>query len=374
MTRVVIFDAYPHAYAGAQRATLASARGLRDAGWDATVVLPGEGLFASRLREDGIPVRVVAAPRVLSRFGHYDGEGAWWRTALVAAPALPAYWWTLHGAMRDGELLHVNDHRGLVLAAPAARLAGVPVVWHTHGVLPPRVLNRIGRMVARRTIVLSKEDARQLPPNRTRPSPDVVPNATDDAFFDMPRCPSDPPIVVTTARLNKIKGIDMLLHAMALVRDRRPDVSAVVLGGPQPGYAHDAEEFDRLRGRLALDDTVTFAGHVERPETTLAAATVYVQPSRWEGVPMAALEAMAMGLPVVATRVGGLPEVIEHGVTGLLVPPDAPDALAAAIVEVVESPELAARLGSAARAWVRRHHSVDVSVARLIEVYDAALA
>jgi len=374
MTRIVFFDGYPHAYAGAQRATRASARGLRDAGWNVTVVLPAEGLFAARLREDGLPVRIVSAPEVLLRYGHHDGAIPWWRTAIIATPAMLRYWWILRHAMRDNDLLHVNDHRGLVLAAPAARLAGVPVVWHTHGVLPPKVLNRLGRRLARRTIVLSEADARQLPSNRTRPRPDVVPNATDEGFFDMPRLRSDSPIVVTTARLNKIKGIDVLLRAMALVRERRPDVSAVVLGSVQLGHTDDAEEFARLQRDLALEDTVTFAGYVERPEIILATAAVYVQPSRWEGVPMGALEAMAMGLPVVATRVGGLPEVIEHGVTGLLVTPDDPEALASAIIEVVESPDQGARLGAAARAWAQRNHSADVSLARLIDVYAAALA
>ena len=373
MTKVVFFDAYPHIYAGAQRATRASARALRDAGWDVEVVLPGEGVLAQRLREDRIHVRIVAAPASLRRYGHYEGEAAWWRT-VFAAPALLGYWWRLRGAIRGCDLAHVNDHRGLVLAGPAAFLARVPFVWHTHGVLPPMWLNRVGHLLARRTIVLTEADATRLPGGRIRPDPDVVPNAPEEEFFGIARRPSEPAVVVTMARLNAVKGIDVLLHAVAVVRVRRPDVTAVVLGGSQRGYAHHAEEFDRLRKQLGLEGAVTFAGHVDDPQAALATASVYVQPSRWEGVPIAVLEAMAAGIPVVATQVGGLAEIIEHGVTGLLVPPDDPSALADAILRVLETPGLAAELGEAARAWARRTHSVDASVARLIEVYDAALA
>jgi glycosyltransferase involved in cell wall biosynthesis len=268
----------------------------------------------------------------------------------------------LHGA----DLVHVNDHRGLMLAGPAAKLAGVPFVWHTHGVLPPTAVNLLGRLLARRTIVLTAADAGRLPGGRLRPVPDVVPNAPEGDFFDIVRRPTQPPTVVTMARLNAIKGIDVLLEALVIVHRQRAEVTATILGGPQDGYAADAAQLDRLRIDLGLQSAVTFAGHRDRPDEVLAAASVYVQPSRWEGVPMAVLEAMAMGLPVVATSVGGLAEIIEHGVTGLLVPPGDPPALADAILSVLDSPELAARLGAGARA--------EVSLARLTAVYRSALA
>lgn len=372
MTRIVFFDGYPHAYAGAQRATLISAVALRARGWDVEVILPGEGAFSDRLRVEGVAVRIVPSPVALGRFGHHERSAFTWRTA-VAVPALLRYWWTLRGAFRGSDLAHINDHRGLVLAGPPARMARVPFVWHTHGVLPPHTLNRIGHLLARRTIVLTQADAELLPGNRIRPTPDVVPNAPDPGLFGVARRTSKPPMIVTMARLNEIKGLDVLLEAMAIVRRRRPKVTATVLGGPQRGYAHHAEELERLRTTLQLESTVTFAGHVEQPHDVLATASVYVQPSRWEGVPIAVLEAMALGLPVVATRVGGLTELIEHGVTGLLVPPSDAGALADAILQVLDAPEVADRLGSAGQARARTYHSVDASVTRLVEVYRAAL-
>jgi glycosyltransferase involved in cell wall biosynthesis len=372
VTRIVFFDGYPHMYAGAQRATLISAVALRARGWDVEVILPGEGAFSDQLRAEGVPVRIVPTPVALGRFGHHERRALTWRTA-TAVPSLIRYWWSLRGALRGSELAHINDHRGLVLAGPAARMAGVPFVWHTHGVLPPHTLNRVGHLLARRTIVLTTADAGLLPGNRIRPTPEVVPNAPDPRLFSVTRRTSMPPMIVTMARLNEIKGLDVLLEAMGIVRRRRPDVTATVLGGPQLGYAHHADELERLRAKLHLDGIVTFAGHVEQPHEVLATAAVYVQPSRWEGVPIAVLEAMALGLPVVATRVGGLAEVVDHNVTGLLVPPSDADALAAAILQLLDDPALADRLGHAGQARARTHHSVDASVTRLVEVYRAAL-
>src|SRR5207245_5777728 len=142
------------------------------------------------------------------------------------------------------------------------------------------------------------------------------------------------PIVGFSCLLGRLKGVDVLLRAAATL----PGLLVEVAGdGPErPGLE-------------AIDPSATFLGWQPRLDDLLARWDVFALPSREEAFGIAALEAMAAGRPVVATRVGGLPELIEDGLTGLLVPPDDPAALAAALARLAADPALRARMGQAAR-------------------------
>ncbi|MBV9255855.1 MAG: glycosyltransferase family 4 protein [Actinobacteria bacterium] len=370
MSRVAFFDAYPHAYAGAQRSTHELAQGLRRRGWEVEVLLPEDGVFAERLASDHIPHRVVPTPPALRRYGHTTTG----LSALKATAALPGYWRRMRRALRGrADLLHVNDQRGMVLAGVAARAAGIPVVWHVHGVRPPGALNAAGRLVARRTVALTDADAGRLT-TRTRGAPDVVANAPDDAFFAVERCPTAPPTLLTVGRLSPVKGIDVFLRAVAQLRAEGRDVAGVVVGSEQRGYADHAAELHRLRDALGLGDAVTFAGYLEDTRDALAGSAVYVQPARWEGVPLAVLEAMAAGAPVVATDVGGVRDVITSGLNGLLVPPDDPAALAAAVARLLDDPDLAARLAVEGRRLARERYSRHGREEHMLHIYRDVLA
>ncbi len=120
---------------------------------------------------------------------------------------------------------------------------------------------------------------------------------------------------------------------------------------------------------LGLDANVRFLGRVDDVASVLAAADVLVMPSRQEGLGVAALEAMAAGLPVIASRVGGLPEAVVDGATGLLVPPADVPALAAAIARLAADRALARRLGAAGRARVRERFTMAGMAAATLAVY-----
>ena len=123
----------------------------------------------------------------------------------------------------------------------------------------------------------------------------------------------------------------------------------------------------RLAGELDVSDRITFLGEVRDVPAVLARARMFVLPSRSEGIPLTALEAMACGVPVVATRVGGLPEVVQDGVTGLLVPPADPAALANAMVEIWHDPDRGDRMGRAGR----RRAEERFDVRRMVAQYEA---
>jgi glycosyltransferase involved in cell wall biosynthesis len=172
------------------------------------------------------------------------------------------------------------------------------------------------------------------------------------------------PIVVCLARLHRQKGIVFLLQAATRV----PEAVFVVVGdGP------DREKLEAQARELRVQDRVVFLGQRDDVPDLLASCDVFVLPSLWEGLPLSILEAMAANRPVIATSVGGTPEAITNGETGLLVPPSDPIALAEAIQAVLHDPEFARGLATRGRAHVRQEFSVETMVRRITGIYEDLL-
>jgi glycosyltransferase involved in cell wall biosynthesis len=166
------------------------------------------------------------------------------------------------------------------------------------------------------------------------------------------------------AALERRKGHDVLLRALAAL-DGAPPWRCLVCGG---GSQHQA--LQRLAADLGIAPRVRFLGEQRQVADVLAALDVFVMPSRHEGLGVAVLEAMAMALPVVASAVGGIPEAVKPGETGLLVPPDDPAALAAALCELGRDIERGKRMGQAGRARVVAEFSMEAMASRYERLYD----
>jgi glycosyltransferase involved in cell wall biosynthesis len=180
------------------------------------------------------------------------------------------------------------------------------------------------------------------------------------------------PLVLVVSRLVPRKGIEEFLEAAALTAPRHATAHFVVAGvHEQEGYP---EQLERLATRLGLGRRVHFLGPRNDVPALLADAAVAVLPSLSEGLSNVLLEAMASGAPVVATRVGGAPEVVEDGVTGLLVPPGDAPALARSVLRLLADPALGWRMGAAARDLVHTRFSLEAMVEQTTAVYDALLA
>lgn len=340
--RVVIVDTYPFLLSGSQRIAGALAAALPALGWGTSVLLPAEGAAADALRADGVDVQIVPAPGALMRYG---GRASRWQLC-ASALAAPRYWWRLLRVFRACDVAWVNDLRGMLLALVPARLTRTRVVWHLHAAQPQ--LTWLIPVVARfaRVVVVPSAHATQ----GLRPSAvSVLPNPVE--LPDQPW--TDPaesrPLVVSVGRLYDAKGYDVLLEACARLRDDGRRFRVVIAGGDSLGHEADAATLRRRRRELKLDDVVEFAGNVADVESLLRRATVYVQPSRAETFGLATAEAMALGLPVVATLAGGLRDHVVDGVTGLSVPAEDAAGLAAAIGRLLDNPGLRNTLARAAR-------------------------
>lgn len=198
----------------------------------------------------------------------------------------------------------------------------------------------------------------------------LTPNGVDCAFWT----PSRPQErtealasrIVAVGNLNQVKGLDVLLRAFARLReDGRLAAQLTIVGEGQERRA-----LQELAARLRVAEKVTFAGHLdaEGVREALRNASVLAMPSRSEGMPLALLEAMAVGLPIVATRVGAIPEVLTPD-CGALVFPDEPEQLAAALAKFLDEPGIAAAAGAAARRRARAF-----SASRLTEAYAEVFA
>jgi len=288
------------------------------------------------------------------------------------------------------EIVHAYSFYGNVFAIPPARLAAAPVVIASirdRGVYLTAAQQAVQRQVCRLAdCVLANADAvgSWLVGQGYNPAKIVViRNGVDLEPFSHPPdtvrirhelgVPSGIPLVAVASRLNPLKGIEHFLKAAAIVGRRLPDVRFLVIGETSPAEGSYLGVLSDLADRLGIRDRVVFTGLRRDVPDLLACAAVSVMPSLNEALPNVLLESMAAGAPVVSTRVGGTPEVVEDGVTGLLVPPGNAGALARAIDRVLSDPDLAVRLGQSGREFVRRRFSMDAMVRATERLYHTLL-
>jgi len=176
-------------------------------------------------------------------------------------------------------------------------------------------------------------------------------------------------IVGNIARLSDVKGQDVLIQAMAIVTKSLPDAILIIIG---VGKMED--ELKALVKDLDLDEIVKFFPSVNKTLESLSVFDVFVMPSRQEGLGLSIMEAMAMELPVVASNVGGIPNLIKDGKTGILVTPENAVELAAGIVKILENPVLSKEIGTEGRRFIKENCSSQSMVNQTLKVYEKVIS
>jgi glycosyltransferase involved in cell wall biosynthesis len=291
--------------------------------------------------------------------------------------------WRLYRLLRREHptILHTWMFHANVPGRLLGRLAGVPIIISSERTMGQEShlrygLNRFTHSLADRITCVSRrvDDFVVQQVGIPREKTIVIPNGIDLQDFDrLPTnrdarlaldLPLGEPLIGAVTRLNPVKRLDLLLQAVVSLSD----VHTVIVGeGPE------RVRLEAMVDQLDLVGRVHFVGHQQDVRPWLAALDVFVLPSDWEGMSNALLEAMAAGLPVVATRVGGTPEVVVDGMTGLLVPLRDPDALAEAITRLLSDSDLRRTIGQAGRARVERHFSIEETVKKTEELYMTLL-
>jgi glycosyltransferase involved in cell wall biosynthesis len=286
------------------------------------------------------------------------------------------------------DVVHSHQMGALLYIGHAARREGIPVVVHTeHGKhydnagLRARLLGRIASLRAQQFCCVSQDIGNAIVGKRIAPAAKVVvvPNGIDTAKFGATDgaeirakfgIPAAAPVVGTVGNLREVKRQDVLLRGFAKVTQWAGEPPHLLLVGD--GVLRG--ELERLAGELGIADRTHFAGHQANPEQFLDVMDVFALTSRSEGMPLAVLEAWAAGLPVVVSRVGGLPELVEEHRTGLMFESGDADALAGHFQALLSDPDGAARMGRAGRDMVRARFDVSVMAGNYQQRYTELLA
>lgn len=275
------------------------------------------------------------------------------------------------------EIVHAHAARDYHLAALAVRLASpARLVLTRHVLFPLRRINKPLLKRAGRVIAVSQAVAESLRRNSVIESSKitVVHNGIDTDRFDPVTRSSELPITVgTVGHLAPIKGQDVFVRAAALISARRPEVHFVVIGedkSPQMSYRKSLES---LIAELGLSEIVTMPGWRDDMPAVLSSLTLFVSAARSEPFGLAIVEAMAAGLPIVATASEGALEIIEDGVSGKLVPTDDAETLAQAINDLLDNPHERSRLGRNALLAARERYSLARMASDTERVYREVL-
>lgn len=307
-------------------------------------VLPWKDQLVAAIEQAGVGVLCLGGPR---------------------GSVIPA-WTRLRKLVRAESIDLIHAH--LPVTGLMGRLlpGGPPVVYTEHNLQsayrqPTKTLNRLTYRL--NAAVVGVSDAvvdsggaggMTMIPNGVEPLGD---GASGDVRAEL-GIGADVPLVVHVGNIRPGKGHDDLVEVARHLRSTHPEVRVVSIGGEK--YSGDLA---RVRAAAAdLDGTMAFLGRRDDARRFIAAADVYVNPAAVEGLPVTILEAMAAGRPVVATAVGGVPEIVEDGVTGRLVPPHQPNALAESVAELLDDTHLADRLGAAGAALVGSRYGIAAMV------------
>ncbi len=277
---------------------------------------------------------------------------------------------------RSCRLVHFHEAHGLAVGAAAARRAGVPLRFISRRVdFPVRSRSKYTRDID--AVIAISEGVRKVLLDSGVPESliTIIPSGIDFSPFEQagPRdflrrelgFAPDEYLVGIVAALEDHKGHAYLIEASKIVREQAPKVRLVVVGAGSLRL-----ELDRQARDLGVEDIVFFLGYRDDVPRILASLDLFVLSSHHEGMGSSLLDAMASRLPVVATRAGGIPEVVEDRETGLLVPPRDPPALARAILELYRDRGLAARLAGRGFEVVHRKFSAEAMAARIVELYE----
>jgi len=350
---------------GAERALIQLVLGLDRTRWQPRVYCLGPpGEYAEVLTRENVPVVCYGArglaslPRVLWRL---------WRDFRRFQPVLLQTF-----------LFHAN-----LVGRIAAWLAGIPIVVSGIRVAERRTkwhgrLDRWTTGFVTQTVCVSAGVA-EFSIHETRLSParlSVIPNGVDlESFAQAPSADLSPwgiatgsPVVLTVARLEPQKGIGDLLQAVPAILELVPECQFLIVGeGP------DRARLEAQARALGIASSVHFAGLRTDVPGLLKAATLFVLPSHWEGMPNALLEAMASPLPVVATDVEGSREVVLHEHNGLRIRPGKPAEISAALLRLLQDHTLARRLAAEAQQTVSKRFTTQSMVASYDQLYGSLL-
>jgi glycosyltransferase involved in cell wall biosynthesis len=370
--RRVLFVAWAPFFSGAERALVLTLQALDPARYVPHVMVGTDGPMLAELQRARIACDLVPL-HGLDRRHLLKWAGSVRRVLRLTRQLRPA-------------LVHSNDAPSFQPAGHVARWLGIPVVTHIRFPDTDEAFRWFLRPDFARALFVSealRAEALATPGSVFDGRADVLhdgvvtPPIASDAQRGAVRAelglPSTTPVVALTGQVSEVKGIWDFVDAATALDKAGVDAHFAVLGDDLKGGGALRRAMEARVSERGLSGRFHFLGFRPDAPRLIPAFDIIAVPSHIEPLGNATLEAMAAGRPVVGSRVGGIPEMVEDGVTGLLVPPRAPDALAAALRSLLEAPARLEALGQAARQRVAEHFSLPRHAERLQQIYDEVL-
>ncbi len=394
-SRTVLFMDHTAAMSGGEIALFQLIESMDVRAYRPVVLLFSDGPLGGRLSDLGIETHIIPLGSKIADKRKDALGGAGIARSMLSAETF-GYIRGLRQflAQLDPDIVHTNSLKADLIGGLAARLARKPLVWHirdriAEDYLPraaTRLMRRLCRLVPDRIIANSQAtlDTLELPPRMTRPGPGRRGFVVHDGMAPtLPRphegngadAVTGTPKVGLVGRIAPWKGQHVFLDAAAAVHDAYPEVRLLIVGSAMFGE-HEYERTLRARcTELGLDGIVEFTGFREDVERIMADLTILVHASTVpEPFGQVVLEGMMAGRPVVATRGGGVTEIVVDGSTGILVPMGDARAMANAITVLLSNPEHARALGAAGRARAETEFTIAKTARKVEAIYDGLLA
>lgn len=358
--RVLLIANFGERIGGGEESFLTLARALDRSVVTPYALVPSEGAVADALRDLDIPTDMLSFPPVRP----WNAAAAF--VALRRLRSRLASW--------KIDLVHAHGSRGALYAGLVGARLGIPLVWHVRVADRDFLLDGALFRLSARVIAISHAVRRRFERARCASKVCVVYNGVDVEYWK-PAVPiaqsAGRALVLVAGRFVPEKGHDTIVLAAPIVLRQCPDARFLLLGADQGRYTH---RLRRLVDQIGIAAAVEIRSWQDDPRLVFQGADVIALPSRWdEPFGRVLIEAASVGKPVVATRVGGVPEVVIDGETGLLVPPDNPAALAHALIRLLDDSCLRSRLGTAARQRVLACFTADRHAAGVQAVYADVL-
>lgn len=329
--------------------------GRESEAWRFRVVLATRRGVYEALKRIGHPVKVSPNSGVVGR--------VWWLMR------------TLRSERPDAVLC--NNQKSFLFVVLAAWLNRVPIVYYIKGLNPVFLADLLILLLSRRILTISPELVESVHVLLVRGYREKTQHLPIGIYLDQfSRIPGREPMtdgirVLMFSSIVPRKGVDIALDAMALLEAERCPVNLQIVGGIR--VKHETY-FEQVSARVARMESVVMREWTNDIPALLNNADIVILPTYSEGTPRSLVEAMAAGRPVIATRVGGIPSLIKHGETGMLIDPGDPQQLAAAIVELIKSPEKRVAMGISARRYALANHAFDRHMSLLKGYLKAAAA
>jgi len=380
----VLFFSHSREPGGAELSMLELMERIDRGRFDPVLLAPGRGEAAERAGRLGI--RILGLPFPPGVLGWRRDSGLSPGGLLSAIPMVAK----LAGMLRSEktDVIYTHSQKAHVLGGLAGRLAGTRVIWHAREILVRpglrTAMSAMSHLVPDRIICVSKAVAGQFPHVPGKLS--VVPNGLDMAevrrlAMEVPRrqvrnelgVPPSAPLVGMVSRLAPGKGQHLFIEAAAGIAEKVPGAFFLIAGGPLFGEEGYLEELRSETERRGLSKKIVFAGHLSNALPAMAALDVLVHcPVVPEGFGRSLAEAMALGVPVAATRIGAIPELVDDGETGLLAAPGDAGGLARAVVRLLEDARLRSKLASGAKRKVETGLRMDTAMATIEKILESA--